>query len=92
MRLGESSEESGQDEYVEFSDTSQGENDGDDDDFQGRLEICDLLTFRIESSCYLFTKRSYLFMIQCLQGEIQATTESILNIDPSFPIFDCFVG
>ena len=40
---------------------------------QGRLETCDLLTFQTTPLWYLFTKISYLFMIQCVQCQIQAT-------------------
>ena len=58
-----------------------------DEAMQGRLETCDPRTFRTASLWYLFTKSSYLYMIQCVQGQIQATGESILSVEPSWSIY-----
>ena len=73
-------------ETIELPDIAQGEFQDDDDAIQGRLETCDPLIFCATSIWYLFTKKSYTFMIQCLQGQIQATGESILTVEPSWSI------
>ena len=38
----------------------------------------------VSRSFYIFTERSYTYMISCLQHEIEATGEGILNVEPSF--------
>ena len=38
----------------------------------------------VSRTYYIFTERSYTYMISCLQHEIEATGEGVLSVEPSF--------
>ena len=42
------------------------------------------LTQFVSQTFHLFTERSYTYMISCLQREIEATGEGVLDVEPSF--------